>query len=140
MPFVPEKFIDMAEIAVDSARTEASFRTAIGRAYYAVYGTMRVRLCKAKGYSAQQLFNSYGRHWKIVKAIEDGPPTGPNRFLAISVAYRFLCTRRGDSDYEYGLTIDRRDSQAAIRSAKRILTVLNNLADKDYKELPFNPP
>ncbi len=61
--FGPGGFLENGRLILGKAPgSEAAARTVCGRAYYAVYGSMRIRLRRAKGVSADHLFGRAVRH------------------------------------------------------------------------------
>ena len=112
------------------------FRTVCGRAYYAVYGTMRNRLCRAKGVSAAQLFQRAGRHTAIISALS----LGAAQFKRIAIQYQRLHVLRVSSDYDYAGRVTRTDAESALRDAEWIASRLNNIPEQDFRSFPLAPP
>ncbi len=115
--------------------SEAAARTACGRAYYAVYGTLRVRLCRAKGKAPGDLFGPRGRHGDVINALA----LGSARFKGIAAQYRRLHIRRVNSDYRYSAPVARQEAERALNDADWVAAQLTSIPEREYRSLPLVP-
>ena len=130
--FDPAEFVRSASRAA-SGSSEADYRTAAGRAYYAVYGAMRERLCGAKATTPSKLFGTKGRHGEVHR-----PMATLSSFKKLSPAYNGLLTLRTSSDYVYTVAIDRTAALSAVDQAKWLLGELSKIPDADFKAHPIS--
>ena len=115
MAFDPAGFLETSRfLLAQGPGSEATFRTVCGRAYYAVYGTMRRRLCRAKGVTPGNLFGRAGRHGDVIKALK----LGSAQFKSVGAQYRRLHITRVTSDYRYTDPVTRHDAERAIGDAE----------------------
>ena len=114
MAFDPGEFLGAARSLLKVPGNEAVFRAVGGRAYYAVYGTMRARLCGAKDVSPKELFGQAGRHGDVIKALDRGAP----RFKSLVHQYASLHFVRVKCDYRYDERVTLRDARRAPRGCR----------------------
>ena len=133
--FDPGTFLDVAKSVLSAASSEADFRTVSGRAYYAVYGTMRKRLCGAKHLSPSRLFGKAGRHAELLSAIH----RGTRGFQDVGAQYGHLYAKRTRSDYKYETPVTREDAKRAVDDAKWVVSRLGRIRDKDFSSFPILP-
>lgn len=132
MPFDPAGFLETARSLLDGQPDEADIRTACGRAYYAAYGTMRRRLCEAKGVSPDRLFGKTGRHGDLVNAIWRSP-----RLRNVGAQYQRLLSKRVQSDYKSDSEVRRADAEIALQDATWVVAQLVKIRDRDFQSFPL---
>ena len=129
--FDAEAFIHVARDLLDSANTtasrEAQCRTAAGRAYYAVYGLMRMRMCDAV---QRDVFRGAGNHGKVAKGLKWHGTTPLKR---IAPYFNVLLDYREKSDYDYATRVDEDDANDAISKAEWILGRIRTLRSHHYR-------
>ena len=136
MAFDPVGFVETGRILLARApASEAAARTACGRAYYAVYGTMRILLCRAKGVSAKHLFGQAGRHGDVINALT----LGSAQFKSVGAQYRRLHITRVKSDYRYSAQVVRQEAERALDDADWVASRLTSIPDREFKSLPLVP-
>lgn len=133
MAFNPRAFVDAA-YEINRCRKESCYRTAVGRAYYAVYGCLIVNLCSAKNCTRQQLFRNRGRHGDLIKCMQVYQP-----FRKMASSYCWLHGKRVDSDYKYGRTVDRTTAVGAIQTAEKMISDLTAMRKQDFVRFPLIP-
>ena len=131
----PGTFLEVAKSLLSGSSNEAEFRTVSGRACYAVYGTMRKRLCGAKGLSASRLFGKAGRHAELVSAMH----RGTRAFQDVGTQYSRLYAKRTRSDYKYATPVTLEDAKRAVDDAKWVISRLGTIRDKDFSSFPILP-
>ena len=135
MAFDPESFLAAAKAFLGSASTEADFRTIAGRAYYAAYGSLRVRLCRAKGLDPTKLFDKSGRHVDLVRGIS----TSSHGIKRVQIQYQRLLAKRVRADYRYGERVTQGDAEMAISDADWVVSHLASLRDREFRSFPLAP-
>ena len=136
MAFDPAGFLETGQfLLAQGPGSEATFRTVCGRAYYAVYGTMRSRLCRAKGVSPRDLFGRAGRHGDVINALK----LGSARFKRVGIQYRRLHIERVKSDYRYTDRVTSHDAERAIGDAEWVASRLASIPNREFKSLPLAP-
>lgn len=136
MTFRPEAFLESAAVLLRQSRLhEGHCRTAVGRAYYAAYGTLRARLCQSKHLPADRLFARRGRHGELVKLLA----LSGGRFSSIQAQYRKLYRGRVLSDYVYGDSVARADAEEAYEDARWVVDKLMRLGDRHFRGFPLEP-
>ena len=136
MAFDPAGFLGTGRFLLAQApQSEATFRTVCGRAYYAVYGTMRSRLCRAKSVTPRILFGRAGWHGDVINALN----VGSARFKSIGVQYRRLHITRVTSDYRYTDPVTHNDAERSLGDAEWVASRLTSIPASDFKSLPLAP-
>ena len=135
MAFKPDTFLQTARDTLKSASTEADYRTAAGRSYYAAYGFFREQLCTSKAVTPEKLFNKRGRHGAIASLVSRTKP-----FTLVSLQYNGLLTLRARSDYVYPATVSKSDAADAVTDAEWVLRKLRDFKPSDFKSFPLAPP
>ena len=136
MAFDPAGFLKTGRfLLAEAPGSEATFRTVCGRAYYAVYGVMRSRLCRAKGVSQEDFFGRTARHSQVINALNLGSP----RFKRLEFQYRRLHITRVKSDYIYSSEVARQEAERALHDAEWIASRLTGIPDREFKSLPLAP-
>lgn len=131
MPFAPESFLKVAE-ALATKGDEASHRTAVGRAYYAVYGYVTKRMADARGVSRSQLFKGVGRHKGLAERMALLSP-----FNKVVTHFNSMRIRRGNADYVYkAYHCSAGEAERAVKEAQQALATAKAFSDTDYKNLP----
>ena len=129
-------FLETGRLLLAEAQgTEAMFRTVCGRAYYAVYGTMRSQLCRAKGVSPEDLFGRAGRHGDVINALS----LGSAQLKSVGVQYRRLHITRVKSDYSYSGEVARQEAERALDDADWVASRLTGISKKEFRSLPPAP-
>ena len=108
-------------------------RTVCGRAYYAVYGSMRIRLSRAKGVSAKHLFGQAGRHGDVINALTRGSA----QFKSVGAQYRRLHITRVKSDYRYSAEVARQEAERALDDADWVASRLTSIPEREFRSLPL---
>ena len=131
--FDAEAFLQVARDLLDSvnskASREAQCRTAAGRAYYAVYGLIRMRMCEAV---QRDIFLGAGNHGKVAKGLKRQNTTSLRR---IAPYFNVLLDYREKSDYDYAMRVDEDDASAAISKAEWILGRIRTLRSHHYRDV-----
>lgn len=136
MAFDPAGFLATGRFLLAKAPgSEATFRTVCGRAYYAVYGTMRNQLCQAKGVSPGDLFGPAGRDGEVINALA----LGSAPFRSLVAQYRRLHIARVKSDYRYSAQVARREAERALDDADWVTSRLSGIRDREFRTLPLAP-
>ncbi len=136
MAFDPKVFLETGRLLLAGAPvSEAAVRTACGRAYYAVYGSIRTRLCRVKGVSATDLFGRAGRHGDVIKALTHGSAD----FKRVCAQYRRLHITRVTSDYRYSTQVTRQEAERALDDAAWVASRLASIPDGHFNSLPLAP-
>ena len=136
MAFDPVGFLETGRFLLGQGPvSEATFRTVCGRAYYAAYGTMRHRLCRAKGVTPRNLFGRAGRHGDVIKALN----LGSARFKRLGFQYQRLFITRVKSDYNYSTEVTRQEAVRALEDAEWVASRLASIPNRDFKSLPLAP-
>jgi len=111
MTFDPKDFLDFATaLAVDSELSEAEYRSAISRAYYAVHLHARQQLTAQGRLVAAGARRDHGSVIDALRAV--------NRTIEDQVDR--LRVERNRSDYDLEAEIDHRDALAAITLAQSV--------------------
>ena len=135
MAFDPERFIDSAEGLLRAPSTQANFRTAMGRAYFAVYGVFRERVCEAKGVTPRALFGRSGRHGHVVRLVGMSAD-----FKRLHIDFQALMAMRVNSDYRYHLPDYKRpDVESAVDSAKDAIALMKRTEKAAFRAFPLMP-
>lgn len=115
--FAPEEFVGIAEAmragGADPA-SERRFRTAISRAYYAVYLTVRqhIRAVRADpGYDIE--------HGRLAKWLADHPNQTVGRF---GTEFRDLFKRRTAADYLLHEVVSENEEKVSLLSARNLIS------------------
>ena len=136
MAFDPESFLAAAQALLgSSASSEADFRTIAGRAYYAAYGSLRVRLCRAKGLDPAKLFGKSGRHVDLIRGIS----RSSHGIRRVQIQYQRLLAKRARADYRYSDRVTRGDAEMAVSDADWVVSHLASLSDRDFRSFPLAP-
>lgn len=135
MVFDPGGFLSSARALLSQSHAEADCRTASGRAYYAVYGTLRTRLCRAKGQTPERMFGKSGRHIDLAK----GLPVGSSAFKQLAAFYNSLLALRVRSDYEYHRPVTADEAAEALTKAEWIVSRLQSIRDNEFRRFPLQP-
>ncbi len=110
-------FLDVAEELANRTGDEAALRTAIGRAYYAAFGTARDRLIRS-GVRIPQAGAAHAVVWDRFHA-------SPNRAeRRIANLGRQLRKRRSWADYDASYPNVASEARKAVRWARQVLTDL----------------
>jgi hypothetical protein len=117
MAFDWRSFLDIGE-EVAARSGEAAWRTAIGRAYYAVFGVAAETLPAAER-STVNPRNAHDRIWELytLSTIAGCRQLG-------NLGYR-LRGRRRVADYNASRTVQERDALQAVHDAHRLLALLD---------------
>lgn len=136
--FDPAAFAGVAHHVLVNQTSEAGRRTAVGRAYYSVYGVLRSRLAIGKRKTQADLFGSKGRHAYLHARISGGAP----RLKRIAPHLGQLLAVRVRADYEYdaGQGIGHDEAERAVRTAREALNRLSGVDDADFATLLWGPP
>ena len=123
MAFEARDFRRVTERLHQDGAPEEDIRTAIGRAYYAVYGAIRQKYIAHYGhpYDTHLSHNTAGL---MVKKINQ---------TVYKKQWRDLYDLRWDSDYNYGRTLDNDDVIAARAHAQRIRDLVENSPAHKFK-------
>ena len=136
MALNPVGFLETGRLLLANASgSEATFRTVCGRAYYAVYGMMRSRLCRAKGVSPGHLFGRAGRHGDVINALTRGSA----QLKSVGLQYRRLHITRVRSDYRYSAEVARQEAERALDDANWVASRLTSIPEREFKSLPLAP-
>ena len=103
--------------------SEATARTAVGRAYYAVYGSASQRAA-TRGYKRKSSpGGSHNQLWDYFEN-EAGRRTGLDAATTRAIAShgRFLKEMRKTADYEPNVTVAKVDAEQAVTIAEALLT------------------
>ncbi len=134
--FNPENFLEAAKAFLTGAASEAEFRTIVGRAYYAAYGSLRMRLCRAKGVDPDELFGKSGRHSKLIRSIENSS----HDIRQVLFSYQRLWVERVHADYDYSAQMTHDDAKSAVSDAAWVIKQLANIQDRKFKSFPLATP
>ena len=94
---------------------------------------MRIRLCQAKGVSAEALFGRTGRHGDVINALN----LGSARFKSVGAQYRRLFLTRVNSDYNYSAEVARQEAERAIDDADWVASRLAEIPNQEFRSLPL---
>ena len=118
--FDPATFLDVAD-GLLNATDAASVRTAVSRAYYAVYAVLRTKTCEAAGHN---VFGNKGKHTDLVFTIKGfGTPV----LQSVASPCTTLLHRRVTSDYKYAGSVTHDEAVRSVKSARNILTKITHL-------------
>jgi len=121
MSFACAEFIDVAkQLLADHGENQPALRTAAGRAYYALYGTIRARVIERHG----DCFGDRGMHKRAFRACQDSSDA---RLKELGKLLESLEKLRVQSDYTYNCAVSRREVLAAIPKAEYGLKLVENL-------------
>jgi hypothetical protein len=135
--FDPLEFLETGRLLLGQASgSEATFRTVCGRAYYAVYGTIRGQLSQARSVPPDHLFGRAGRHGDLINALN----LGSAQFKSVGIQYRRLHIARVSSDYDYAGRVTRHDAERALSDAEWVASRLNNIPEQQFRSFPLAPP
>ena len=134
MPFDPRTFFNIAtDLNAKRHAQEEELRTAIGRAYYTVYGLAKVRYMVANGRSSDPLRNKEIAHFQMDHVIQRGIPV-------IYKSWKDLQNARKVSDYEYDSTVTKDKVRQSLRRANKVLSAIETANDAVFKRpLPASP-
>ena len=114
--FEPEEFVAIAEAlqsgSADGA-AERRFRTAISRAYYAVYLTVRQHIRAARTDPSYDV-----EHGKLAKWLANHPDLTVGRF---GTEFKDLFKRRTSSDYELHDVVTENAEKVSLLSARNLI-------------------
>jgi hypothetical protein len=130
MAFDPGEFVQAAS-KLAKAGAEADHRTAVGRAYYGVYGHVRERLASSRDTTAHRIFGTHGKHGQLAKVI-----SRTKAFRSIGFAYRGLLAARATADYVYTSSMSKKQALDAAENARWALRALRDIDDQEYRDLP----
>lgn len=135
MKFDPETFFNVAtELERKQHAQEEELRTAIGRAYYTVYGLAKVRyLIATKPQHASMPKNKEIAHFQMDYVIQ-----GISR--KIYKKWKDLQRARKLSDYEYDDSVTRDKVKQSFRRADQVLNAIRAANDSVFRrQLPSSP-
>jgi len=131
MAFDSEKLLEVARVLLSESLatvdTEARYRSAIGRAYYAVFLRARFIVERDGGRVRGAGENSHNDVWDFLEA-----DTGGNG-ISLCLQGKRLKQKRQQADYRLDLTVRISDANRAIVDAEQLLADLDALA-------PVAPP
>ncbi len=125
MPFDWSGFISIAENLCDTKNDQASLRTSVSRAYYGVFGKVKI-YCLAK-YNLRDSFAD-GIHQKIIGTLKE---SANNQEYSLGNTLSQLRGSRNDADYNSHTSFSKPQVQEVIRKSKNLLVQLVNLNSED---------
>lgn len=114
--FDPSTFLEVANNLKDDDSCEAEYRTAVGRAYYAVYGVTKLAYCLHNKLPLDD--DSAFRHGTMKDIAEK---------MRKRREWKTLRDHRETSDYVYDTEVDMVLTREAIRLAIRMLTAIESV-------------
>ena len=119
MAFDPRTFLQVSnDLKIGSS--EAHYRAAIGRAYYAVFGHLRTRLSLSH-------VTDTSVHRKVIETLGAG---SVEEFL-LSKRVETLFEKRKEADYKYHLEIKKHNCQHWVDEAQKIIDKFDSIEDDD---------
>ena len=123
--FAADRFLTTARHLMDSGDDEADWRTVVGRAYYATYGTVKNRACRVA-----RISNFHLSHWQIRKVLAEG-----EWGVQIAPLFETMTDLRNTSDYVYAKRVTKADAESALDLAVRVINLLRRVDDDAFAEL-----
>ena len=120
MPFAWRDFLPFAQ-QLQQASDEVSLRTAVSRAYYAVYGTAKARLAADGIRLVSNVRGSHRQVWVTYKKHHD------QRRKQIGVQGERLHRRRVRADYELVMSQPAREAGVTTRAADQLIRDIDAL-------------
>ena len=114
MNFDWEKFIELAE-KLNQQESEEAFRTAVSRAYYSVFCTLR-NLKGFKDYTKGSI------HYKVIDSLKQSQDKTDQ---LIGQMLDSLRKKRNNADYNGDISVDEKFSHRSIVEAREIFKYLN---------------
>lgn len=128
MTFRPRQFLQVAE-RLFAEGSAPSLRASVGRAYYSVYGELRLRVNAAHG---RDVFGRSGRHADLVAALERSKRIAR---LGIHGRLNLLKSHRVDADYKPNAVIGRFEAEESLDTAAELIEAIDRLQTTDFKSV-----
>lgn len=129
MGFASSQFVRVArQLLTDPDGDQPALRTAAGRAYYALYGTVRSRIVAEHG----DCFGKYGMHGPTIRACTACQDAQLNE---LGKLLEWLEKLRVKADYRYNETVSRRDVLAAVLKAEAGLVIVGSIESSSLRPI-----